>query len=169
MWSGFFFFSLSLSLLFFFVNRDIMIASESSPVTRKCYLFVYKFLQVTVSWFFFPSGREWTEASLAPFYRSSYRETSRKRVNKQNKKRGDREMTRERVLTSSYSLPSFFVLRFVSLFVPLPPIWTPATGYKRIRLHLCANAIGLNRGYTLKPVTTPAFAQISSRCDDYGI
>ena len=28
---------------FFFYNRDIMIASESSPVTRKCYLFVYKF------------------------------------------------------------------------------------------------------------------------------
>ena len=78
-------------------------------------------------------------------------------------------MARERVLTSSYSLPSFFVLRFVSLFVPLPPIGTPATGYKRIRLYLCANAIGLNRGYTLKPVTTPAFAQISSRCDDYGI
>lgn len=78
-------------------------------------------------------------------------------------------MARERVLTSSYSLPSFFVLRFVSLFVPLPPIGTPATGYKRIRLYLCANAIGLNRGYTLKPVTTPAFAQISPRCDDYRI
>lgn len=79
-------------------------------------------------------------------------------------------MARERVLTSSYSLPSFFVLRFVSLFPPLPAIWTPAIGYKRrMRFYLCANTIGLNRGYRLKPITTPPFAQISSRCDDYGI
>ena len=78
-------------------------------------------------------------------------------------------MARERVLTSSYSLPSIFVLRFVSLFLPLPAIWTPAKGYKRMRFYLCANAIALNRGYRLKPITTPPFAQISSRCDDYGI
>ena len=78
-------------------------------------------------------------------------------------------MARERVLTSSYSLPSIFVLRFVSLFLPLPAIWTPAMGYKRMRFYLCANAIGLNRGYRLKPITTPPSAQIYSRCDDYGI
>lgn len=117
----------------------------------------------------FLSEQPWVNRSILRAFLQEFRWRNKQEKEIQNKTRGGGKMARERVLTSSYSLSSFFVLRFVSHFPSLPAIWTPAIGYKRIRLYPCTSAIWLTLGYRLKPITTPPFGHFSSFCDDCGI